>query len=1555
MKLNVLFKPLFLYENQSIVKYYYYNKIRTEKNSIITMNETENLSLVNLRDNISTHRLNSYDLFFKEGDLQLLDDPLFFIITFPMIVVKFSHYSSEYKSNIPSIKEEEYWESELRKVEDKELEDVTEANKNWQFKRASKLEKINELKSYFYIRKGIKNGRIVIKRRIVKNKLIDRPKEGLSNNLLNPHYYLPPNYNRRSKLGQLRHWNSTVYTFVRGDKRMNVHLDLYVSKLIKIFFSVRAIYHWIRDKKVVLNAIILKEEINRINNIMFLYAYNWFRFPLKKKIIRSISIILNETWKSEEVDYYKYMLVQPVASIFGLNKNLSKETYLLKKKRWMLSKPLFKHTSFNVIIDLFIFNNKSYRESIIHNLLTRRILYKYMYSMYANFADKVKASYTRPRFFYINIIEPSIYSYYSTVVRNYEKTLVFKNGIFKLYLYYFLIQVRFSTWKKNFIKKYNPSYKKANNLYKVESDNMSIFDEKKIKDNDNFNYNFVPSSLNDEEKKYSKMDSKNEKNEFSLKKIKKLPFLKKESVLDKAYAISGKSYVLLKEEREEIMDLYDTKNHWIEIGQEEQVSEEQKKADIVSWWDELKARKAKLERKARANELDSWTSQKMISENYKVTRSLEEISEINKMYLHENPALDKKGKGKKRRKQDEYQIWLEKTQEEKEKGKQKLRKELDKQKIYNILAVDKELLEKTSVSFEEIENEYYKKYPDKRTGAKYMQWLMSLSKEEFIKEIERTKPEKAGTKNSTESESEKKEKWDWNASLFNISTTQNLLKKISSEKYLTSNIDLSNKNNFVPTEINTFTNFTKFPLKLFQDFKTLNKDLSQNSLEEDINSFNRNPQDKKVIVESISNDVNNSLKEINLNSLIESGVQKSVKDEKKDIIYDSIRSYLDQNITLKNLWERKDTKFFNVFNLYFKNISKFESKEENNTFNKIFYSLYDDTKLFRGYGKFWYWYYFSAFVQKEFYKVNRDILSTKKFTILPRVEDTRSRIFIEGINRPHYSNIETNNGKIFARFWPLYYINDKDNNIKDSLYYNSAIFKPYYRYMIPLFVLKLFINWCLRVKDYSLGYLGNILLWNKKEIKVNAIIVSRFILVKVLLDLLRYNYRSIIRLKPKYYFLNKVRRAKLKYIRASLNHWISINRGFKIGRKSPTLFWHQFMKVLNQYYLRVVRNAQLDTERKILVPFVLYFEDLLFTIYGKWVLIRLWPLKRFFLSSYILANRLLMLTLWRTRARKRKNNFASRTSGLMKLFKLREIQSYYDHYINNNKSWPSNILNKFNEDARKRSLNFSSLESYNFSWNLLDRLNTYPRTIHEYPKFSSLFFNYKTKCDNSLERHIKNKIELYKIKGSLKSSANYEELGKYWLRPLNHYLISLRNRSDVSGIRFKLAGKLRHARSNDRSAYRHIFSGYFFGPRHTHPFMPKKIPLNVYHIRGRMKSYIDYARSDSVTDGGAVSLKVWLYARFAADVQELLLYLTEIKFLYNYLMTRSFGVGKKMNRIKYFTPVEELYKFNKGTYKVVRQNHAFTAKGKIEQVVIPLTVLEQLRVNSKWRKNKKLK
>jgi hypothetical protein len=1561
MKLEVLFKEFFLYENESIASYYFIiksdkeNASKKTSNNIININEKENFFLVNLRDKLSSRKLNPYDLYFKQGEFELFIKSLGMFKT-PMYVLraKYSLYVSQYKIHSLSIMEERDWESELRILEDKDLEEFREDNFNPILKKASKVEKINELQSYIYktkTKRKVRKTRMELKRRIIKKKLIDKTEEGLSINLVNPHYYLPPNYNRKSRLGQLRHWNTSVYTYVRGDKRMNIHLDLYGSNLIEIFFNVKAVYTWIRDWESVLNGIILKDEINRINNIMFLYAYNWFNFPLKKKILRIISKVLNEKWKLDEIDYYKYMLVQPVASIFGLNKNLSEEKYFQKKKRWMISKPLFKHTSFNVIIDLFIFNNKSYREYIMQNILTRRTLYKYMSSMYTNFSEKVKASYSRPRFFYINILEPNIAKYYFKVVRTYEKIIMFKTGIFKLYLYYFLLQMKFLVWKKNYVEKSNLPYLKVQNSGLKENYYIKISEKQKKKYMDDLPSNFPTHPLKGdslphssiEKEKFNKLNPKKDNKKLSLIKLnnlKKWPIIKKEYLLNKSSLMAIKSSLLLKEEREDIMNLYNMNNHWLELTYEGINTLEQQKEEIGSWWDAVKARQEKLAKKAKADELLYKKYKNMTNSGEKITRNWEERSKDNKRYLEENSVLNKKNKGKKRRKQDEYLIWLQKSEEEKEEEKQNKRK--DK------FSVDEKLLGNKSISFEEIQKEYYKKYPEKLNAARLSWEVKDAIEKEILAEKEKDNMNKL--ENTVEVVKEKKFKWD--SSLFNISTIQDWTKKALLEKYSINNIiNLSNTDSPIPLHINNFNHLSQLSLKSSKDLKNEDKKLSENIIENNINTLSENLQDKRVNDMTIYTNVNDKIKNLNSYFLVKSQIKKSLKIDKESN-YTALRKFIDLDINLKDLWENKESNIFNIINLVFKNIFKFKSIKENNIFNKIFYSSYNNMRLFRGYGLFWYWYYYSAVVQKEFYKVNRDILKDKTFTILPRTEDTRSIRFLDDINIPHNRNVYTNNGKIFARFWPLYYISDKDSNDNDSFYYNSAIFKPYYRYMIPLYVLKLFIDSCVRTKEYSIAYLGNVFLRNNKRIRSNVTLVSHFLLVKVLLDLLRYNYRSLIRFKPKYYFLNRARRIKQKYVRASLNHWISINRGFKIGRKSPKLFWHRFVKLLNHYYLHLVRDAELSTQRQILVPFVLYFEDLLFTIYGKWALIRLWPLKRFYLSSYILANRLLMLTLWRTNVRKKKMKFADRTAYLMKIFHEKEIQSYYDYYVKTNHSWPSFLLNKFNNETKKDSLNFSKLESYYTDLNMADRLSIYPRLYNEPSHFSAILYQYSTVFRNSLAgKNNFEKRELMKIKKKLEWSVNwipnYEELSKYWLKPFNDYLIDLRSHSDISGIRFKLAGKVRHARSNARSTYKDIYSGNFFGPRHTHPLFHKKIPLNVQHIRGRMKSYIDYARSDAWTDGGAVSLKIWLYARFSADVQELLLYLTEIKYLYHYLMNRSYNIDPRLKKIESFLYHTDLFGLSEKWYRV-SNNQEFIVKGKTYNLEMPSIVSRKVPTGSHW-------
>jgi hypothetical protein len=100
-------------------------------------------------------------------------------------------------------------------------------------------------------------------------------------------------------------------------------------------------------------------------------------------------------------------------SIFSGGYAAKKKIYFNRLKSMFISKPLFKHTSFNLIIDLFVYNNKRFKNRKINNMSMRRSLYKYMYSMYINCYEKIKETVNRPRFFYINLIEPSIHKYYS--------------------------------------------------------------------------------------------------------------------------------------------------------------------------------------------------------------------------------------------------------------------------------------------------------------------------------------------------------------------------------------------------------------------------------------------------------------------------------------------------------------------------------------------------------------------------------------------------------------------------------------------------------------------------------------------------------------------------------------------------------------------------------------------------------------------------------------------------------------------------------------------------------------------------------------------------------------------------------------------------------------------------------------------------------------------------------------------------------------------------------------------------------------------------------------
>jgi len=137
-----------------------------------------------------------------------------------------------------------------------------------------------------------------------------------------------------------------------------------------------------------------------------------------------------------------------------------KKHYYRKLKRILLSKPLFKHTSFNLIIDLFLFNNKTYKLKRLKNLILRRSTYKYMYSMFADYQTKIQETMNRPRFFYMNIIDPSIFFFYKRIV-NYYRALL-SNKPFGIYLFLIFLQLnstnKQSTYSINNKSLYSDSY-----------------------------------------------------------------------------------------------------------------------------------------------------------------------------------------------------------------------------------------------------------------------------------------------------------------------------------------------------------------------------------------------------------------------------------------------------------------------------------------------------------------------------------------------------------------------------------------------------------------------------------------------------------------------------------------------------------------------------------------------------------------------------------------------------------------------------------------------------------------------------------------------------------------------------------------------------------------------------------------------------------------------------------------------------------------------------------------------------------------------------------------
>jgi|ERR1700724_3541502 hypothetical protein len=96
--------------------------------------------------------------------------------------------------------------------------------------------------------------------------------------------------------------------------------------------------------------------------------------------------------------------------------------------------------------------------------------------------------------------------------------------------------------------------------------------------------------------------------------------------------------------------------------------------------------------------------------------------------------------------------------------------------------------------------------------------------------------------------------------------------------------------------------------------------------------------------------------------------------------------------------------------------------------------------------------YFISVIKKEFDNANRDILVPKKINVRPYLMNKNENTFVSEDNID--INFKHNNYNLKISLLSSYYPNERENNLNEKYGYYEKIFKPYYSYMIPLFILK---------------------------------------------------------------------------------------------------------------------------------------------------------------------------------------------------------------------------------------------------------------------------------------------------------------------------------------------------------------------------------------------------------------------------------------------------------------------------------------------------------------------
>jgi hypothetical protein len=1368
-------------------------------------------------------------------------------------------------------------------------------------------------------------GRKYVRKNILNENYNDLETRKMSNRLLLPHYYFTGRYIEKSMPPQIRSWSNSVYNFLKIEKSSIKHMDTYTGKLIKLFFNIK----YIRLKKIwsssLLNyyKIVPPVIIMKYMNKMIRYTSTRSTSSLSK-ISNYSSVILTMTWLKEQINYVsilnKYLKIRKT-TLFGTYKP-KLQSYYRKKKRVWLSNPIFKHTSYNLIIDLFVFNNKiltgggrKFRK--FSNLLLRRILYKYMYSMYVDYINKVRETLNRPRFFYINLIEPKIYNYYSNIVKAYEELLIINNK--GKYIYLCMLILKWNNIRKNNIQDFK-------NKYMISQFNKFIANKSSFNSYLNNKY-LLMKSYNLLYKKNEKLNINNNTGIMSKDIIGDI--VKVNNNVDKIVFKRRIYKKILNSKKKKVLNLFTYK--YIGINRKKKLIINMlnlnKKIFVLNKYDKdfikkkaLKLRKSKLlkdkkyfenlERKSNIsvdlNKLTLWSRKGL---GIKVIN--QKSIKIPKIYRHNKYSLE----------QFKRKIYYAKG-----KIKKKIAPNIWKAKLLNFYLLSKTQKQDTNPNRNIVnykENELYKYVEDKSNNKRIYDSNFVLKKIKIkndkilnFREFRKLKYKKENKKSESQlfknkanlvdyTLNKKKEKiLDKEYFIFNetMYKKKNYMKKFFYSKNGNNNINILNglfsKFYILGKKKNKYINSKKKKSILYQLNNNLLFNINKDNIKSDIFINNLN----LVSLQSRDNHNNHRLNGYNYNSFI-----KHSKDVNKRVI------------NSKKIWDNLDHSVINILNnilisnIYKKNQLKVSSY--NNLFYKINNLINNNDSLYL------------EIIKKEFYIVNRDVILSKvKHEIPVDLKNTTSSYIYSNnniynniilkYNLDSNTNMDKKNNELDINIWSSYTgSNNRYKNIAFNKEYNVNIFKPYYKYMIPLYIYESYKSFM-----YFLGYKN---LFNKNKIslfsninwiKVNYLNIFNFVVVRTLLDLLRYNYRSLITVKPKYYYLNTVRYYGGKLRRLQLNTWIASVKYIKKLRKPPIYFWRRYNNLASFYYGRIVQSGKLDTKRKILLPFIFYFEDLLYMIYGKWAIMRLWPIKKYYLNSYILAERVMFTLVLRRKRWNAIKEYRKAAKKLIYVFKWYQMKKRYDYINEYNTRWPNNLINIMQDNKSGYYLNYNKLEFLNTKLEKDQMLSIYPI---EYMYLKGYLSSVNSHYINTFYDYIKklarseDKFKLLDRIGIIKT----RKYVKHWLKPLNTYIFNMKQGLDISGVRFRLGGRSAISSSNARRFKKFYFFGNLIGPRHYNKRTRKITSLTNPMLRNTIKSNIDYGYSTGINRNGCITLKVWLSSFFSSDVHELLLHLLRIKYLYYQLLNRYYLVPSKLNRLRY-----KWYKYSnqvrKGTIRI---------------------------------------